>query len=199
MRESKCAVVILRRSRRILSLKMRFLATLRMTAALAVLTVFPAHAAPPPCAAQVISAVKPYGTASLHKLFFHVYDAAFWTDDANGWNMATPHALHLTYHVSIEKEDLVERTLEELDRNPAVTPAMRAAFGRELPSLYAEINDGDTITAVAIPSKGITFCHNGQVKGVLKDAAMAKPFMGIWLGDTSSEADLRDGLLGKGG
>jgi hypothetical protein len=160
---------------------------------------FQASASPPLCAAQVIRAAKPYGTASLHKLFFHVYDAQFWTDDVKGWNMATPHALHLTYDVEIEKADLVERTLEELDRNPAVTPAMRGAYAKELPSLYAEIKKGDTITAVSIPRKGIIFCHNGQVRGVLKDVALAKPFMGIWLGSTSSEPELRDGLLGKGG
>jgi hypothetical protein len=157
----------------------------------------PLFAAPPPCAGNSIHASAPYGKASLHKFFFHVYDAEFWTDDKGGWNMATPHALFLTYHVSIEKADLVERTLQELERNKAVTESMRAAYMHELPSLFTDVKEGESITALYQPDTGVTFCHNGIVTGVLKDMTLAKPFMGIWLGAFTSEPALRDGLLGK--
>ncbi len=159
---------------------------------------FSARALPPPCTGNVIHAAHPYGKASLYKLLFHVYDAEFWTDDPQGWNMKSPHALYLIYRVSIDKADLVERTLEELHRDKAVTEAMIAEYRKHLPVLFTDVKDGESITALYQPDNGITFCHDGIVTGVLKDPALAKPFMGIWLGRNSSEPGLRNALLGKG-
>ena len=150
-----------------------------------------------PCTGNVIHAAHPYGKAALHKLLFHVYDAEFWTDDPHGWNMSTPHALYLVYHVSIEKADLVERTIEELHRNKAVTAAMIATYKKKLPLLFTDVQRGESITALYQPNTGVTFCHDGKVTGVLEDPALAEPFMGIWLGKDTSEPDLRDALLGK--
>lgn len=155
-----------------------------------------ALSASPPCTDKVFNANEPYGKASLHKLLFHVYDAEFWTDDPNGWSMKTPHALYLKYDVSIDKQDLVKRTLEELQRNKAVTSQMLEQYQEKLPSLFRDVRSGQTITALYQPGNGITFCHNAFNTGVL-DNKLAEPFMGIWLGKSSSEPDLRDALLGK--
>jgi Chalcone isomerase-like len=162
-----------------------------------------AHAATlPACAvSQNISAQQPYGTASLHKLFFHVYDATLWVDDAQkkqfNWQDANAHfALNLTYHVDIDAEDFLERTLEELDRQPDVTAAMKAEFKKQLTPLYPDVLDGDSITAVRDSKEGLILCHQGKVRGAITDAAMVRAFFAIWLGEHSSEPELRDTLLG---
>jgi Chalcone isomerase-like len=153
------------------------------------------HAAPA-CVGKAVSASKPLGKASLHKLVFHVYDGEFWTD-AKSWDMSEPHALHLTYFVNLDPNDLTEQTIEEVSRDPSVTEDMKEEYNEILPTLYPDVKKGETITALYQPKKGITFCHNGKVKGVMTNLALSKPFMGIWLGQYSSEPELRDKLLGK--
>lgn len=167
------------------------------------LSVGDAYAAPlPACAAShPISASKPYGSAALNKLFFHVYDAELWVDDAHraNFNPSDPqarYALHLTYHVDIDAADFLERTLEELERQPNVTPAMKKAFHEQLTLIYPDVSDGQSITAVHDPDKGMILCHQGVVRGGIKDAGMIRAFFAIWLGEHSSEPALRDRLLG---
>jgi hypothetical protein len=153
-----------------------------------------ALAAPPACIAKHIKAITPHGTATLNKFIFHVYDAEFWTD-GKGWDERAPYGLHLTYGVEIESEDFVERSLEELQRNPAVTKAMLGSFAKQLPPLMPNVVKGDSITAVRLANGGAIFCHNGKPTGELKDAAMAQAFFGIWLGEYTSEPRLRKELL----
>ena len=155
----------------------------------------PAHATPA-CVGNAISASKPLGTSSLHKFVFHVYDGEFWTD-AKGWDMSKPHALHLKYFVNLDENDLTVQTVEEVSRDPSVTEAMKAEYRKILPTLYPYVKKGETITAFYQPDKGVTFCYNGKAKGVMTNLALAKPFMGIWLGKYSSELELRNALLGK--
>jgi hypothetical protein len=149
---------------------------------------------PPACIANYVKATAPYGTATLNKLVFHVYDAQFWTD-GKGWDKDAPYGLNLTYGVEIESKDFVERSLEELKHDPKVTQAMLAQFAKQLPPLMPNVAKGDSITAVSLPGGGAIFCHNGKPTGELKDAAMAQAFFGIWLGEHTSEPRLRNELL----
>ncbi len=150
--------------------------------------------AAPVCVKDTIQASRPYGQASLHKFFFHVYDAAYWTD-GKGWDMNTSHALHLTYHVDIDADGFLERTIEELERNKDVTQAMLKQYQVMLKPIYPDVRDGDTITATYAPNSGLTFCHNDTIVGSVKGVTYIEPFMGIWLGKYSSEPSMRDTLL----
>jgi Chalcone isomerase-like len=149
--------------------------------------------AKPACVAD-IKASKPYGKAEMNKLFFHVYDAEFWSD-ANGWSMKEPNALHLTYHVDIDSDDFVERSLEELDRNPNVSKSELSEFAKILPKLMPNVVEGDSITAAYLPENGLQFCHNNKPTGAIKDVKMATDFLKIWLGENTSEPDMRKKLL----
>jgi hypothetical protein len=148
----------------------------------------------PACIAKALKARKPYGTATLNKLFFHVYDAEFWTD-GKGLQDSKPYALHLTYQVSIEKQDFLDRTMKELKRQPEVSKKMLEEFRTQLKGIYPDVKDGDSITALHVPKGGVQFCFNGKPIGQLKNEALVKPFFGIWLGKNTSEPKVRDQLL----
>jgi hypothetical protein len=148
----------------------------------------------PQCGGVEINSVKPLGVATLNKLLWHVYDGEFWSD-AKGWKMDSPHALHLKYFADIESEDFVERSLEELQRNPKVDEKMLARFKSELPPLMPSVVEGDSITAAYSPKTGLVFCHNGKQTGVISDAKMAEAFLGIWLGANTTEPEMRKKLL----
>lgn len=151
--------------------------------------------ASPKCINDVVKAKSAYGNADLHKYFFHVYDASYWTD-SNGWNMQQSSALHLKYFVDIDGEDFVERTVKELKNNPKADATMLAKFKQQLPPLMPNVVEGDTITAAYnATEQKLTFCHNNKVKGAINDKDMAEAFMGIWLGKYSSEPSMRKKLL----
>ena len=173
-------------------LSMKNLLVLSMFVAVNLFTT--ASFAAPKCGGVEINSEKPLGTATLNKLFWHVYDAEFWSD-VKGWSMDSPHALHLKYFADIESEDFVERSLEELQRNPKVNEKMLARFKSELPPLMPNVVEGDSITAAYSPEKGLVFCHNGKQTGVMSDTNMAEAFLGIWLSANTTELEMRKKLL----
>jgi hypothetical protein len=147
-----------------------------------------------PSCIKGINAAAPYGKAELYKLFFHVYDAEFWSD-AGRFDIKQPNALHLTYHVDIDSEDFVERSLDELKRNPSVTKQELNNFAKTLPKLMPNVVEGDSITAAFTVENGLQFCHNNKPLGAIKDVKMAEDFLKIWLGETTSEPTMRKKLL----
>jgi hypothetical protein len=143
---------------------------------------------------QYVKASKPYGQGELHKLFFHVYDSALWTD-APTWSMKSPFALTIRYRLNIPGKELVKRTFQEMARTNPLTPAERRLFGPQLARFFPDVRPGDTITAVYLPRRGAVFYYNGGRKGMLTDPAFARRFFNIWLGPGTSEPELRADLL----
>ena len=143
----------------------------------------------------VIDAPKPYGTASLTWLFFTAYEASLWTD-APAWSMDAPFALSVTYRMSFTRDELVERTLEEMKRvAPRLSNAALARFGAALDRAYPDVEPGDRITALHAPGGPVRFFHNGTMRSQVGDPDFAEPFFGIWLAPQTSEPSVRAGLL----
>lgn len=143
----------------------------------------------------VIDAPKPYGTASLTWLFFTAYDASLWTD-APAWSMGAPFALAVTYKMSFTREELVERTLEEMKRvAPRLSNADLTRFGAALEKAYPNVKSGDRITALHMPGRPVRFFHNGSMTSQVVDSDFAEPFFGVWLSPQTSEPSVRASLL----
>ena len=142
-----------------------------------------------------IKAEKPYGTGSLTWFFLTAYDATLWTD-ARQWSMAEPFALTLTYKMSFSREELVERTVEEMAKiAPALPRTALARYGQDLAVVFPSVKDGDRVTAIHTPGKPVRFFHNGRLTGEIGEASFAEPFFGIWLSPRTSEPKLRARLL----
>lgn len=154
-----------------------------------------AHADKPACLRETITAEQPYGTASLYKLIFHVYDAEFWTN-GEGWDQRSAYGLHLEYGVDLTVEELLDSTREQLQRQPGVSKELRGNIVGQLRDIYPRVEEGDTITALYEPESGITFCHNGRKTGTITNPEMVRPFFAIWLGKHTSEPEMREELLG---
>ena len=142
-----------------------------------------------------IKAERPYGTGSLTWLFLTAYDASLWTD-APTWSMRETFALSITYKMSFSREELVERTVEEMKRvSPGLSDEALSRFGARLSKAYPAVKSGDRITALHVPSQPVRFYHNGVMTSDIADADFAEPFFGIWLSPKTSEPSLRAGLL----
>ena len=169
--------------------------TLLLFSALAVFIAAPALAAgKPPEIAPVIKSAEPYGRAEFHKVFWHVYDAQLWTD-APQWSYAAPFALSLTYHVEIDKNDIATRTIDEMEKIHPLDEAQKKEYLADLESAFINVKDGDRITAVYLPGRGMVFYGDGRRTAAFNSPQFAKQFFDIWLSDKTSEPSLRNRLL----
>ncbi len=143
----------------------------------------------------VITAPKPYGSASLTWLFLTAYDVSLWTD-AQQWSMNERFALTITYKMSFTREELIESTIEEMQKvAPGLSRETLAQFASSLAKAYPNVKSGDRITALHDPGKPVRFFHNGMMTSQVDDPGFAEPFFGIWLSPKTSEPSVRAGLL----
>jgi len=142
----------------------------------------------------VIAAPKPYGSATLSWLFFTAYDASLWTD-APAWSMDSTFALVIVYRMSFTRQELVERTLEEMGRLSPLDAPARERLSEALRNAFPDVKPGDRITALRVPGRPVAFFHNGTATRQIDDANFAAQFFGIWLSPQTSEPGMRKRLL----
>jgi len=144
----------------------------------------------------LVKAAEPLGKASLKVLVFHAYDAELWTD-AKPFSYDAPFALMLTYRMDFSTDDLVERSIQEMEGiYGAYDDVAKSKLTAELTKAFPNVTDGDRITAYFVPAKGVTIYYNGVRRSAIS-TTFAKPFMDIWMSEKTSEPGLRKRLLGK--
>lgn len=135
------------------------------------------------------------GSASLHKLVFHVYDATLYAPGGT-YDPTKKHALELTYQMDFTSKEIVDRSISEIRHAQKIPADQEKQWRAELSKVIPDVKDGDTIRATATPGKSIAFTHNGKATGTLTDTTLVDPFMNIWLGPKTNEPTLRRKLTG---
>lgn len=141
-----------------------------------------------------LKAQEPYGSGSLEEFFFSIYDAHLWTD-ARQWSYDAPFALTVTYAMSISKQELIDSTLKEIFRQHEPSEPVMQTYSVLLEQAYADVKEGDRITAFHNTSGGIEFFLNGRKMLQSDNKHFAKHFFDIWLSDKASKPALRKQLL----
>lgn len=140
----------------------------------------------------VIISESPYGQTKLSKfLFGDIYDISLWTD-AEHWSPDTPFAISIKYLRSIEKDQLVDTTIDELER--LGTPN-HESYRNQLKPIFPSVRVGDRITCYFNPNSEVTFFFNGSKLGTIKDDVFGKYFANIWLSSATQEPEIRRKLL----
>ncbi|MFM9889670.1 MAG: chalcone isomerase family protein [Rickettsiales bacterium] len=153
-----------------------------------------ASAADKPPELAAIHAKSPCGEGSLHKFFFHVYDATLWKD-AGPLDYRTPFALSLVYGIDATKEDLADNTISELEKiHGRYAPEQEASLRQRYAASFADVREGDRLTALYEPKRGAAMYQNGKLLSRLPPD-LAKPFLDIWVSEKTSEPELRRALL----
>lgn len=142
------------------------------------------------------SGMEKVGSATLNKLFFHVYDATLYAPGGT-YDPAKKHALELTYQMDFSSKEIVDRSIEEIRHAQSVSPEEEKQWREELGKVIPDVKDGDRITALATPGKSIVFSHNEKTTGTITDTTLVDPFMNIWLGDKTNEPSLRKKLIAQ--
>lgn len=137
---------------------------------------------------------KVVGSGEMHQLFWHVYNTTL-TTPSGVYDPAKPYALENHYFMNFTAKELAERSIKEMRRHATFSDTQAAQWQQQLEAIWPDVKEGDRIRAIAIPSKKITFLHNGNQVGDIDDKQFVKPFMDIWLGENTSEPTLRLQLL----
>jgi hypothetical protein len=124
---------------------------------------------------------------------FDVYDARLYLTEQRGENGI---ALDLSYLRSLKGADITKRTLEEMERL-GVSEPNRAAWGKQLNTIFPDVVSGSTLTAIQIPGRGTVFLHNGKPTGEIAGDDFAKAFFAIWLDPKTAAPKLRTALIGQ--
>ena len=148
---------------------------------------------------QSVPAATLAGQAKMTFWGFEVYQATLWVAPGfseNGYEQS-PFALDLAYLRDFSGTDIAKRSIVEMRRQAAMTPAQEAAWEGQMRALFPDVKPGDRITGVNRPATGAVFWSNGRMLGEVQDTQFAKLFFGIWLSPQSSEPQLRRALLAQ--
>lgn len=134
------------------------------------------------------------GQASFRFLFWSVYEARLYAPAAPfDFPGTTPFVLSLQYQRDFTREQLVEATLQQWQRQ-GVTVA--EPWVPQLHALLPDVKAGDTLSLRVDSGGQATLHHNDRPRGQIDDPAFSLGFAGIWLAESTTEPEFRRQLLG---
>jgi hypothetical protein len=157
--------------------------------------------APDTVPALVATQLRPARLAAegeLRFLGFRVYTARLWVHAPANDPMLLlqqPLALELRYLRSLMGETIVEGSDKEIARLGQGSPAQRAQWSVQMSRIFPDVREGDRLTGVLDPGKGVRFFHNDRPLGAIDDPAFARAFFSIWLDERTQAPSLRQSLV----
>jgi hypothetical protein len=154
-----------------------------------------AHAIDKPAVNHHLPGATLHGKARL-RVIVHVYDAALYAP--KNFNAALPYAQAMALSVKVGRAfrstTIVRQMVKEMSRQnlPAATIA---EYEKTFSSIMPSVEENDTLTGVYTPKNGWSLWFKGKQLGEWADDAFAKAFFDIWLGENTSQPDVRQELL----
>lgn len=169
------------------------LKTLRITCALALISITPAHALDH--ISDHINNPKPVGEGRLSVLMWDVYDATLYAPQGT-WQQDKPFALKLSYLRDIEGKKIADRSIEEMRDQGENDEIKLAAWHTQMRRIFPNVTDQTSITGIYTMSGSTIFYANTQEIGRIQDPTFSRAFFNIWLSQDTSAPALRAKLLG---
>ncbi|MEE3914559.1 chalcone isomerase family protein [Pseudomonas viridiflava] len=138
------------------------------------------------------------GSGELTLFGFRIYTARLFSP-ATPFTVNSPMALELTYHRDIDRQDLVDASIDEIKRisGKSVTAEQLEAWRQQMSQAFVDVQPGMKITGVYLPGREARFYVGEKLQHVVPDSAFAKAFFDIWLDPKTRNPELRERLLGK--
>ena len=135
------------------------------------------------------------GSARLSLMFWDVYDVTLYAPHGK-WSSGAPFALKLHYFLEIKGADIADRSVQEMRKQGFSDELKLAAWHTQMRDLFPDVSDGTELAAVFVPGEITNFYQNGRFIGNIHGADFSLQFFNIWLGEKTSEPELRQKLLG---
>ena len=155
--------------------------------------------APPAFLHQALPGVALWGQGQMRFLGLRIYDARLWAGprfEAADFG-AHPLALELHYHRAFTGAAIAQRSIDEIERQGALTPAQTQRWHKALAAVLPDVQPGERLTGLYQPGLGMRLWRGQQALGSMYDAELARRFFGIWLSPRTSEPGLRSALLAR--
>ncbi|MBX8532618.1 chalcone isomerase family protein [Pseudomonas cichorii] len=138
------------------------------------------------------------GSGDFSVFGFRIYSARLWSP-AKPFVAHAPLALELTYHRAIDREDLVDASIDEIQRisGSAVSDQQLSVWRQQMQQSFVDVQPGMKITGVYLPGREARFYVGPRLQHVVQDSEFAKAFFSIWLDPKTRNPDLREQLMGK--
>jgi hypothetical protein len=153
----------------------------------------------PPAVAQLLPEVRMRGSGELAFFGLSIYDARLYRHASARGDCGPDEAfaLQLTYKRRLYGDRIATRSVEEMTKLGYGSAEQRARWSTLLRQLLPDVNEGDSLTGVNVPLRGVSFYQNGKPLGTIDDRDFARAFFAIWLDPRTSEPVLRRQLLGE--
>jgi hypothetical protein len=136
------------------------------------------------------------GEGRLKYLFWSVFDAALYAP-GGVWSEEKPFALSLSYLRDLDGESIVEASVDEMRAQGMKDEATLERWRQEMAAIFLDVDDQTTLTGIADQNGHTLFYRNGELAGVVRDPEFSRRFFNIWLGERTSEPELRTQLIGE--
>lgn len=129
---------------------------------------------------------------------FDVYQASLWAGAGrfapDDW--ATQGlALELRYARDFQGKDIAQRAIDEIRAQAPLRDDQAQRWLFTLQTLLPNVHQGETLTGLYQPDKGLKLFHQDTLLGELTERDLSLRFLGIWLSDRTSQPRLRQQLL----
>jgi len=135
------------------------------------------------------------GEARLSVMFWDIYDAQLYAPSGD-WSRGEPFALSLTYLRDLKGRRIAERSIREMREQGFSDEAALRRWRDRLAAIIPDVRERDEVVGVADTQGHTRFYLDGQLLGEIDDPAFTRAFFDIWLGEDTSEPQLRAQLLG---
>jgi hypothetical protein len=130
------------------------------------------------------------------RVIVHIYDAALYAHQ--NFNATQPYTYPMALSVKVGRPfrstTIVRQMVKEMSRQnlPATTIA---SYEKTFSNIVPSVEENDTLTGVYTPKAGWSLWFKGKQLGEWQDDQFAKAFFDIWLGENTSQPDMRKQLL----
>lgn len=143
-----------------------------------------------------LSAYNLIGSAETKFLGLKVYDVALWSESKQ-LSYDNRFAIHIKYNMGFTKENLAERSIDEIENLHELSSKERREYLETLERIFVNIKKGDEKVALFDPKNGVMLFYNNQKIGEISNLKFARYFVDIWLDEKGSYPKVTKKLLGK--
>ena len=136
------------------------------------------------------------GEGTLKVFVWDLYHLKLFSEiDSFSWQ--NKFILEFDYKRELKKDKVIEASLKEMRRQKGVAEKQINAWKTHLEQGINSVREGTKAAVEWAPGGQITFYYEGKAPVIINDKLFAKSFFNIWLGQETSEPELRSALLGK--
>lgn len=150
---------------------------------------------PPSALYYSVPDISAVGSGRYSVFMWDVYDATLYASNGK-WHADKPFALSLTYLRDIKGKQIVNASIDRIERQGVTNRQQLQSWSRQMTDLFPDVTEGSSITGYVNQNKETVFFFGEQEIGRIRDPRFSEYFFNIWLGIDTEAPELRAQLLG---